>query len=346
MHELPNIQQYVSLKPYNTFAIAVTARYLCDVYTISQLQSLLTHLTTHPTYSELPFFVLGGGSNILLTRDFPGVVIRICIAGIDIIKETTDAIWVESGAGENWQQLVNWSLQHHYGGIENLSLIPGSVGAAPVQNIGAYGVELADCFSHLTAVSIKDGALRTFNLTDCDFAYRHSIFKSTLKNHYIICRVCLKLTKQPKINIEYAALKTYLADKGIHSPSIHDVSQAVTAIRQQKLPDPITLANAGSFFKNPLIAIEKLKQLQSHHHTVPYFPVDDTQVKVPAAWLIEQCGWRGKRFGDVGIYPKQAVVLVNYGGGTGYTLDNLAKTIAKSVYDQFEITLQPEVCII
>ncbi len=346
MHPTPKIKQGISLKTYNTFAIEATADYLCDVSTIVELQQLLQYIKTHSTYKSLPLLILGGGSNILLTQDFPGIVIRVCITGINVIVETDTAVSIEIGAGENWHRLVMWSLQHHYAGIENLSLIPGLVGAAPVQNIGAYGVELADCFLQLTAVAIEDGSIHTFKQADCDFDYRHSIFKTKLRNKYIICQVCLTLSKKPDINIQYAGLADYLTEQGITSPTIHDVSNAVIAIRQQKLPDPAVLANAGSFFKNPIISIEHFHQLQQTHTDIPYYSISDVHIKLPAAWLIEQCGWRGKRSGDIGVYSQQALVLVNYGQSTGEAIRNFADEIIQSVHTQFNITLEPEVCII
>jgi UDP-N-acetylmuramate dehydrogenase len=340
------IEEYVSLKKYHTFGIDVAARYFCEIKSLEALYSLLNLLKTDHHYQHLPVFILGAGSNVLFTEDFKGIVIQIGLKGIRIIDETKETITVEAAAGENWHQLVLWSLEQGYGGIENLSLIPGSVGAAPVQNIGAYGVEFSDCFLQLTAISLKTGGKAIFSKKDCEFGYRHSIFKTALKNQYIICDVHIQLSKNPKVNTHYPALRQYLAEQSVTQPTIHDISNAVISIRQKKLPDPAILGNAGSFFKNPELVLSEFTQLQQRASHVVHFPVDNNTVKVAAAWLIEHCGWRGKRIGDVGVHTEQSLVLVNYGQGTGQAIKALASDIQTSVFEKFGIRLTPEVCIL
>lgn len=336
------LREHVSLKPFNTFGIDAQARYYLRVDTFQTLHDFLAQ----PSLKALPQLVLGGGSNVLLLNDFKGVVLHMAIDGIVKVKEDQEYVWIQVDAGFNWHQLVLHCIAHNYAGIENLSLIPGTVGAAPMQNIGAYGVELRDVFESLEALEIRAGKVHTFDATACAFGYRDSIFKREYKGQYIILNVTLRLQKKPAFKTEYGAIRQTLEAMGIQELSIKAISNAVIHIRQSKLPDPARLGNAGSFFKNPVITEAQFKQLQTHHPQVPGYPQPKGQVKVPAAWLIEQCGWKGKEMGAVGVHKQQPLVLVNYGGGTGQAIYQLAQAIQKSVKDQFDIDIKPEVNLI
>jgi len=291
----------------------------------------------------LPRIVLGGGSNILFTQDFPGVVIKISIPGIHKVDEDENHVWLRIGAGENWHQLVLYCLQNGYGGIENLSLIPGTVGAAPLQNIGAYGVELRDVFDQLSAVRINDQATEIFSHQQCQFGYRDSIFKTQLKNQYIITTVSLRLNKKPVLHTDYGGLKQTLQNMQIEQLSIKAVSDAVIKIRTEKLPDPKKIGNAGSFFKNPIIDSQQLAFLLKKFPEMPHFTTETEHYKIPAAWLIEQCGWKGYRIGNAGVHVQHALVLVNYGNERGGVIKKLAEDIQKSVKEKFAVELTPEV---
>lgn len=292
-------------------------------------------------------FILGGGSNVLLTRDVDGFVLRMNIRGKEIISENNQHVLVRVGAGENWHEFVMHALDQGWGGIENLSLIPGTVGAAPMQNIGAYGIEVESVFDHLRAVNRNDGSVRTFNKEECAFGYRESVFKTTLKNQYIICDVTLRLNKPPHaLNTSYGAIQQVLSERNIDNPTIRDVSEAVISIRRSKLPDPAEIGNSGSFFKNPVIPLARYRDLQTEYPEIPGYKVSDNSVKVPAGWLIEQCGWKGHVRDNIGVHKNQALVLVNYGGGKGEDIKKLAQDIQKSVTDRFGIGLKPEVNII
>jgi len=329
-----------SLKLYNTFAISANARYFAEIHSEAELKETLQQNTQ-------PLFLLGGGSNILLTQDFDGLVIKNSILGKEIIESTSEHVLVRIGAGENWHQAVLWTLAHDFGGLENLSLIPGTIGASPIQNIGAYGVELKDTFHKLEAMEIATGDIHTFTKADCQFGYRESIFKKALKDKYVITQVYFQLTQaNHKINISYGAIQDVLNSKNIKNPTIHDVSNAVIAIRSSKLPDPAKIGNAGSFFKNPEIPQAQFDGLKQKFPTIPSFPSEKGGVKVPAGWLIEQCGWKGTRRGDAGCYDKQALVLVNYGNAKGAEIWQLAMDIADSVEEKFGIRLLPEVNVI
>lgn len=290
---------------------------------------------------------IGGGSNILLCKDYEGLVIRNAIKGIHVELEDDQHVYLKAYSGEVWHDLVVYCVSNNWGGIENLSLIPGTVGAAPMQNIGAYGVELEKCFVELEALDLETLETRVFNKEQCAFGYRESIFKRHLKGKYFIYSVTLRLDKQPKVNVEYGDIKQTLADKGIRleQAGIKDVSDAVIAIRSSKLPDPKVLGNSGSFFKNPVISNEHFNRLQSEYPEIKGFP-QDNGIKVPAAWLIEQCGWKGKRVGETGSHARQALVLVNYGQATGEEIYRLAMEIIKSVEDKFGVRLEPEVNLI
>jgi UDP-N-acetylmuramate dehydrogenase len=333
------VQKDVQLKPYNTFGIEVKAKFFVEVTSIEQLQEILQN----PDYQSIERLILGGGSNLLLTKDIDGLVIKICIKGLEIIKETDENIWIKSGAGVVWHDLVMFCVNHNYAGIENLSLIPGTVGAAPMQNIGAYGIEIKEVFEELEALEIETGQIRSFDKATCNFGYRESIFKHEAKGKYIILNVTFKLNKQPNFHIEYGAIKDTLAEMNVSEISIKSISDAVIHIRQSKLPNPAEIGNAGSFFKNPEISKAQFETLKAQFPTIPSYPINETTTKVPAGWLIEQAGWKGQRFGNVGVHAKQALVLVNYGGGKGEEIKELSQKIQASVKEKFGIALSAEV---
>ncbi len=333
-----NIQESISLKPFTTFGIDQKAKYFTRVGTLSELKAALLAAKE----KQLPVFILGGGSNILLTRDIDALVIKLEIKGINLVKEEGDQLFVEVGAGEMWHELVLHSIAQDWAGLENLSLIPGTVGASPMQNIGAYGVEIKDVFDSLQAMHRETLEMHSFDAEACQFGYRESIFKQTLKDQYVITSVTFRLSKTPKFHLEYVAIREVLAANGIEQPSIRAISDAVIQIRQSKLPDPKEIGNAGSFFKNPTISNTQFEALKAAYPSIPGYPSAEG-VKVAAGWLIEQAGWKGKRMGDVGVHTKQALVLVNYGGGSGKELKNLSEQIQASVFEKFGIHLQPEV---
>lgn len=329
-----------SLKNYNTFGLDVKAESLLKVNSVDELKQALK-------FTKQPIFMLGGGSNMLLTQDIKGLVIKNEIRGTEVIEEKKNKVILSVGGGENWHKLVLWTIENNYGGIENLSLIPGTVGASPIQNIGAYGVELKDVFIKLEAINLKTKRKKTFAKKACQFGYRESIFKKTLKGEYFITKVFLQLTKNKhQLNMNYGAIKTSLAEKGIEQPTIKDISDAVIAIRSSKLPDPAELGNSGSFFKNPEIPRAQFDALQKKFPTIVFYEMPNDMVKVPAGWLIEQDGWKGKRVGNTGAHAKQALVLVNYGNATGQEVKALAFRIIDSVKQKFGIQLSPEVNII
>lgn len=327
-----------SLKAYNTFGIDVKAK---DFIAVDSLNTLQNTLEKHRNQEV---FVLGGGSNMLLTKDIDQLVLHIDLKGIEIIKQDDTHVWVEAQAGESWHQLVLWTLKNDFGGIENLSLIPGYVGAAPIQNIGAYGVELKDVFDSCRAMDIKTGEITVFSNKECKFGYRESIFKTSVKEKYIIISVVVKLTKiNHQIKTSYGAITTELEKNKVTNPSIQDISKAVIAIRESKLPNPKEIGNSGSFFKNPVINRDVFNAIQKNYPDMPFYEVSEQLVKVPAGWLIEQAGFKGKRFGDAGVHQKQALVLVNYGNATGLEIFNLAKNIQQTIKDKFGITVEMEV---
>lgn len=336
-----DIQKNISLLPFNTFHIDAKASYFLPLRTVTHIQSVLND----DHWSTTPKFILGGGSNVLFTRDFPGLVLKNELHGLHVLKETENNIWLKVAAGENWHALVMYCVELGYGGIENLALIPGTVGAAPMQNIGAYGVEIQSVFESLEAIELSTGTLKTFNRDECQFDYRNSIFKNEYKNQYLITSVTLKLDKKPKFNASYGAIQETL--KAMHAePSIRSISEAVIQIRRNKLPDPNKIPNAGSFFKNPIIANDIFKGLQNLHPDIPHFSTDNQHIKIPAAWLIEQCGWKGKKVGKAGVHEHQALVIVNHSHAQGADLKKLADAIQQSVKDQFDILLMPEVNIV
>lgn len=339
-----SIQSYVSLKPYNTFRIDASARYWVDISNEDDLQTLLQLAE----FLDTPKLILGGGSNVLLCQNFDGLAVKISLQGIQVVREDDTHIYVKAGGGVNWHHLVMYCVDQGYAGIENLSLIPGTVGAAPMQNIGAYGVELEQVFDSLTAVHIQKGHTRTFNHADCAFGYRESVFKRELKGQYIITSVTFRLDKSPTFHTRYGAIQETLAEMGVSEEhlTIKAISDAVIQIRQSKLPDPAQIGNAGSFFKNPEIPKSQFDQLKLDYPTLPGYPVNDDFVKVPAGWLIEQAGWKGYRSGDAGVHTKQALVLVNYDKATGNQILALAQHVQESVQEKYGITITPEVNII
>lgn len=330
----------VSLKPYNTFGIDVKAKNFTFFSSQNELQQILQTLP-----DEENMLILGGGSNILFTRDFDGVVLLNAVKGIEIISEDEDHVYIRAGGGVNWHHFVTYCVDHNYGGIENLSLIPGNVGASPMQNIGAYGVEIKDVFYQLDAVCTTTKEVETFNKEDCRFGYRESVFKKELKGKYIITSVTYRLTKNPVFNISYGALQTELTNRNIHELSLKKISDAIIDIRRSKLPDPAVTGNAGSFFKNPVVDENVANDLKQRYPDIPFFSADHS-FKIPAAWLIEQCGWKGFRKGDAGCYDKQPLVLVNYGKATGSGLFELSEQIKESVFKKFQLELEREVNII
>jgi UDP-N-acetylmuramate dehydrogenase len=337
------IQENVDLRPYNTFGIEASARYFAAVRNTEDLQSLLSSTP----FRDTSHLILGGGSNVLFTGNYPGIVARIELKGITVLDETDDHVTLSVGAGENWHGLVMHCVGRNYGGIENLSLIPGTSGAAPMQNIGAYGVEIKDVIVGVEAIDKQSGVRKHFNHAECAFGYRESIFKQQVKDQYIITGTVLRLTKRNHtLHLQYGAIQETLQSKSITAPTIRDVSDAVIHIRQTKLPDPAKVGNAGSFFKNPSITADAFKALKDKYPAVPSFPSTEGLIKVPAGWLIEQCGWKGKRYDNIGVHPHQALVLVNYGGGEGSKIWDLAMQIRESVINKFNITLQPEVNIV
>ncbi|RYU95164.1 UDP-N-acetylmuramate dehydrogenase [Emticicia agri] len=333
------IQTNVSLKPYNTFGIDATAKYFVEVSSIEQLQAILQN----PEFQGIERLILGGGSNLLLTKDFDGVVIKIAVKGIEKLKEDDQHIWLKVGAGEVWHDLVLYCVNRNYAGIENLSLIPGTVGAAPMQNIGAYGVEIKEVFESLEAIEIKTGKSRIFTKDECQFGYRESIFKHAVKGEYVIVNVNFKLNKTPVYHIEYGAIKDTLKEMGVDQLSIKAISDAVISIRHSKLPNPAEIGNAGSFFKNPEIPKAQFDVLKEQFPAIPSYPVNEQMVKVPAGWLIEQAGWKGQRFGNIGVHAKQALVLVNFGDGKGNEIKELSQKIQDSIKEKFGIQLHAEV---
>lgn len=335
------IQSNFSLKNYNTFGIEAKAKQFVAVHNLDELKKVL-----HENQNETKF-LLGGGSNMLLTQDIDALVIHIDLKGKKIIKEDDDFVWVESQAGEVWHEFVLWTIDQNFGGLENMSLIPGNVGTTPVQNIGAYGAEIKDTFVSCDAMNIKTQEMKTFTKDECKFGYRESIFKHEAKDKFIITSVIFKLKKHNHdINIGYGDIQSELAKNEINNPTIKDVSNAVIAIRNTKLPNPKELGNSGSFFKNPVISRELFVKVQAKFPEVKHFEVSPTEVKVPAGWLIENAGLKGYRNGDAGVHKNQALVLVNYGNASGQDILNLSKYIQKTVFDKYGIAIEAEVNVI
>jgi len=331
------IERDVSLKLYNTLAVDVSARFFVAVHSLEQLQDALAWAKQQ----GVAVFLLGGGSNLVLTADLHALVIYIQLRGIQLLSEDAHSAQIEVQAGENWHVFVQWSLAQGFSGLENLSLIPGSVGAAPVQNIGAYGVELKDHLESVLVLDRETGQTQRLSAEQCQFAYRDSVFKRE-SGRRVILSVIFKLPKQATLHLDYGHLRSYLAEQQVLQPTAQDVSRAVCAIRAEKLPDPQQLANAGSFFKNPVISAEHAQQLKQNYPALVSFAQDDGSVKLAAGWLIEQAGWKGVRQGDAGVHAKQALVLVNYGGATGIQILQLAAQIQADIFQRFAVELEIE----
>lgn len=330
-----------SLKPFNTFGIEVFAKEFVDITSEEKLIQILEE------YRNSEKFILGGGSNILLTKNIEALVIHINTKGKEIIKEEKNSVLVKIQAGENWHEFVIWCIENEFGGVENLSLIPGNVGTAPIQNIGAYGVEIKDVFVECEAINVSSLETKIFKKSSCNFDYRNSIFKNDLKGNYIITNVTLKLSKKDhNLNTSYGAIQSELKLKNITSPTLKDVSDAVIKIRQSKLPDPKKIGNSGSFFKNPVISKDHFIELLNNFPDIPNYKVSENEIKIPAGWLIEMAGFKGKRFGDYGVHKNQALVLVNYDSAKGNDIYNLSRLIQKTIKRLFNINLEAEVNVI
>jgi len=330
-----------SLKQFNTFGIEAKAREFVAVHSLEELRTVLEE---HRLENK---FILGGGSNMLLTKDIDALVIHVDLKGKRILDEDENYVLVESQAGESWHELVLWTIFQDFGGFENMSLIPGNVGTTPIQNIGAYGAEIKDTFVSCDAMNIETQQMRTFTKEECEFGYRESIFKNVEKDKYVITSVVFRLTRQHhKINTGYGDIMRQLEARQIETPSLRDVSDAVIAIRKSKLPDPKELGNSGSFFKNPIVENEIYNKAKANYPDMPHYVVSDTHVKVPAGWLIEQAGFKGKRFGDAGVHKNQALVLVNYGNATGSEILELARKVQDAVMEKFGIAIEAEVNVI
>jgi len=334
------IKNNIPLKPFNTFGIDVNASQFAAINSVEDLKDVLN---TNPS----DILILGGGSNILLTKDVDALVLQINLKGIRVLSELENRVQIEVAAGENWHEFVCWCLKENFGGLENLSLIPGNVGTAPIQNIGAYGVELKDSFVSCEALHIQTKELKVFTKEDCNFGYRNSIFKQELKGQYIITSVVFELSSQHHIlKTNYGAIESKLENTGIKTPTIQDVSKVVISIRNSKLPDPKIIGNSGSFFKNPVVSASKFQILQSQFQLIPHYNVSEDSIKIPAAWLIDTAGFKGKTFGNFGVHTKQALVLVNYGGASGKDILTLSLQIQKAVKLIFDIDLETEVNIL
>ncbi len=335
------IENYPLLK-LNTFGVDVKAKYFVSINTINEL----IEIKKNNVFKDLQLLILGGGSNILFTKDFDGLVILNNIKGKEIIDQNHQSVFLKIGAGENWHELVMYCVDNGWGGIENLSLIPGNTGTAPMQNIGAYGVEIKETFVELEALEIASGKIVKFNNSDCEFGYRESVFKNKMKNQYIILNITLELKKNPVLNVNYGDVKAILENQNIKNPSIKDVSNAIIIIRQSKLPDPKKIGNSGSFFKNPIVNLNQLELIKKKYPNVVSYKINEDEFKIAAGWMIERAGWKGKKFNNYGVHEKQALVLVNYGLANGMEIFDLSEKIILDIKDKFGITLQTEVNII
>lgn len=336
-----NLREDVSLKQYNTFGIAAKAKYFAEISLLADAREICFD----KQFSKTNKLILGGGSNILFTKDFDGIVVKNNFKGIEVESENADHVYVKAGAGENWHSFVLHCIEHNYAGVENLSLIPGNVGASPMQNIGAYGVEIKDVFHELEAFEIATGEMMKFSATNCNFGYRESVFKNKHRNQFIITSVTFRLNKTPKFNISYGAIEQELEKMGVKELSIGAISKAVCNIRSSKLPDPKQIGNAGSFFKNPVVSQELYEKIKKDFLNVVAYP-SGSEVKLAAGWLIEQCGWKGYRKNDFGVHINQALVLVNYGEASGNELYNLSQEVMDSVQKKFGVSLEREVNIV
>jgi UDP-N-acetylmuramate dehydrogenase len=339
---MPSIEEKVALLNYNTFGLAAEARYF---FRLQKLEDLIW-LAKQEEYKTLPILWLGGGSNILLTQDFDGLVIKVDLLGISLEVISEDESLFSAFSGENWHEFVVASLDNNLGGLENLSLIPGNVGTAPIQNIGAYGVEVKDHLESVEAVDLKDNSLKIFSAEECKFAYRDSIFKSAAKGRFLIVKVTFRLRQRNhKLRMDYGAIKAELNQRELE-PNIHNISQAIIAIRSSKLPNPAEIGNSGSFFKNPVVSQEQYLELKAKFPEIVAYPATNQQMKLAAGWLIEKAGWKGFRRGDAGVHNKQALVLVNYGSAKGAEIKYLAEEILHSIYSTFAVQLEMEVNLI
>lgn len=331
------LQVDASLKPFNSFGVDVRARLFAEAYNDDEVREALQYCAER----ELPLLVIGGGSNVLLTQDVQALVLRMATRGIRVIEDGGQRVVVEAEAGEVWHAFVLWTLAQGFAGLENLSLIPGTVGAAPMQNIGAYGVEIKDVFAGLTALDRQTGQLRDFTLEECNFGYRDSVFKRH-PGRWLILRVRFALSRAARLHLEYGPVRQRLSEQGIHQPTATDVSRAISSIRSEKLPDPAVLGNAGSFFKNPVVSSALAAELKLTHPNLVGYPQADGQVKLAAGWLIETAGWKGFREEDAGVHRLQSLVLVNYGAATGLQLLSLAQRIQEDIARRFNVQLEME----
>jgi UDP-N-acetylmuramate dehydrogenase len=336
------ISENVLLRPYNTFGITAHTRYFASFSSAEELRSILSA----PKQQGLPHMILGGGSNMLFTKDFDGIVLKNEIKGITVVKEDDEHVYVKAGAGEHWHGFVMDCIRYNRAGLENLSLIPGNVGASPMQNIGAYGVEIKDSFYELEAFDLQDYSIVTFNNAQCEFGYRESVFKRQYKGQFAILSVTFKLNKQPQFHVKYGAIEEELKRMGVQELSIQAISQAVINIRSSKLPNPAEIGNAGSFFKNPTVDGATHERLKAAFPHIVAYPVDGGHFKLAAGWLIEQCGWKGFREGDAGVHAKQALVLVNYGQASGEDIYRLSQQVLDTVHAKFGVDLEREVNIV
>ena len=337
-----NVLENYPLKKLNTFGINVKSKYLVEVNSTEEILEIIQS----GKFKNLKKLVLGGGSNVLFTKDYNGLIILNKIKGKKVTYQDADSVKLLVGAGENWHELVMYTVEKGWGGIENLSLIPGNTGTAPMQNIGAYGVEIKDTFVELEALEISTGKIEKFNKEKCKFAYRESIFKNEKKNQYIILNITLELNKNPKLSVNYGEIKNDLKNKNIHLPTIKDVSEAIISIRKRKLPDPKKIGNSGSFFKNPVVNFNKLKKLKEKHPNIVNYPINKNEFKIAAGWMIEKAGWKGKTINNYGVHKNQSLVLVNYGDAKGIEIYNLSKKIIVDIEEKFGISLVREVNII
>lgn len=336
------IEEHIDLQALNTFGLHVRAKYYTEIHEVDELYDLTRQLE----FQTQRRLILGGGSNMLLMNDYAGLVIRNCLLGTEVIDEDDDHIWLNVQAGENWHNLVTYCVDQGWGGLENLALIPGCVGAAPIQNIGAYGVEFKDVFVSLEAFHWDDRSIHVYYTKDCAFGYRDSVFKRKLKNKVMILSVTIKLSKTPEVNTAYGAIQKVLDEKSITRPKIMDVYEAVIQVRQSKLPDPEEIGNAGSFFKNPELPKAEAERILKDYPDAPHYVINDETTKIPAGWMIDQCGLKGYRNGDAGVHTEQALVIVNHGNAKGDELVGVARMVQKTVKETFGVTLQPEVNII
>lgn len=336
-----HFSENTSLKPYNTFGIDVMAKHFVELFTDDEITSFLKHFNSDPE----PLLVLGGGSNVLFSGDYNGTVAKISTKGIVIREENDESVLLHAEAGENWDDFVGYCVKNGWGGLENLSLIPGNVGTSPVQNIGAYGAEMKDVLHSVDTINTTTLEKRVFAVDECGLGYRESVFKQELKGKYIITGVSFRLSKNPELNLGYSAVREELIMMKAYPPGIQSLREAVIRIRRRKLPDPAVTGNAGSFFKNPVITMAKLDFLKAQYPGIPSF-IQKECIRIPAAWLIGQCGWKGKRFGDAGVHINQPLVLVNHGHATGAEILDLARRIRDSVNEKFGITLETEVNIV